>query len=135
METDDGGGRGRGAGRRRGGPDGEGALRFLGVVVVMVVVVIAEGDAMSFGPGWDAAATNGFGTIPLKLGHVPRLRCSEAVREGLDAENIALQREHRSFTALGTPVSGCCTKSGSRCAQYQAPLPLIALFRTVTSPS
>jgi hypothetical protein len=107
-----------------GGPDGEGSLRFLAVV--------AEGGAVGFSPGRDAMA---FGTTPLKLGHVPRFRCSEAVREGFDAENIALQREHCSLTALGRPVSGCCTKRGNRCAQYQAPFPLIALFRTVSSPS
>lgn len=41
----------------------------------------------------------------LKLGQVPRLRCSEAVREGLEAEKTASQREHRSLTALGSPVS------------------------------
>ena len=41
----------------------------------------------------------------LKLGHVPRLRCSEAVREGLEAEKTASQRVQRSFTALGSPVS------------------------------
>ncbi len=132
METDG------GWGGTDDGADGEGALRFLGVVVVVVEGdAVAVGGSNSFGPtSWDDT-TGGFGacTTPWKFGHVPRFRCSEAVREGFDAENIALQSEHRSFTALGTPVSGCCTKNGSRCAQYHAPLPLIALFRTATSAS
>lgn len=70
-----------------------------------------------------------------KVGQVPRLRCSEAVREGLEAEKTALQREQRSLTALGRPVSELWTRKGSRWAQYQAPFPLMALHRTVTSPS
>lgn len=43
--------------------------------------------------------------IELKFGQVPRLRCSEAVRDGFEAEKLALQREHLSLTALGSPVS------------------------------
>ena len=49
-----------------------------------------------------------------KLGQVPRLRCSEAVREGFEAEKTALQREQRSLTALGEPVSGLGSRRGSR---------------------
>lgn len=71
----------------------------------------------------------------LKLGQVPRLRCSEAVRDGFEAEKTASHKEHRSLTALGKPVSVEWTRTGSRCAQYQAPLPFIAFVRTVTSPS
>lgn len=41
----------------------------------------------------------------LKLGQVPLFRCSDAVLEGLEAEKTASQKEHRSFTALGSPVS------------------------------
>lgn len=41
----------------------------------------------------------------LKLGQVPRLRCSEAVREGFEAEKTASHKEQRSLTALGEPVS------------------------------
>lgn len=70
-----------------------------------------------------------------KLGHVPRLRCSEAVREGFEAEKTASHREQRSLTAFGRPVSLLCTSTGSRCAQYHAPFPLIAFARTVMSPS
>lgn len=43
--------------------------------------------------------------MELKLGQVPRLRCSEAVREGFEAEKMASQRQHLSLTALGSPVS------------------------------
>jgi hypothetical protein len=50
----------------------------------------------------------------LKLGQVPRLKCSEAVREGLEVEKTASQREHRSLTAFGKLVSGFCTSKGSR---------------------
>jgi hypothetical protein len=50
----------------------------------------------------------------LKFGQVPRLRCSEAVREGLEAEKTASHKEHRSLTALGKPVSVLCSKIGSR---------------------
>ena len=71
----------------------------------------------------------------LKLGQVPRLRCSEAVLEGLEAEKTASHKEHLSLTALGKPVSVLWTRMGSRCAQYQAPLPFIALVRTTSSPS
>lgn len=67
----------------------------------------------------------------VKLGHVPRLRCSEAVRDGLEAEKTELQREQRSLTALGTSESEVRTRMGSRWAQYQAPFPLMALVRTV----
>lgn len=70
-----------------------------------------------------------------KLGQVPRLRCSEAVRDGFEAENAALHRMHLSFTALGRFVSGFLIKTGSKWAQYQAPLPRIALVLTVTRPS
>lgn len=70
-----------------------------------------------------------------KLGQVPRLRCSEAVLDGFEAEKTASQREHLSFTALGKPVSELFTRIGSRWAQYHAPLPLIAFIRTMTSPS
>lgn len=71
----------------------------------------------------------------LKLGQVPRLRCSEAVRDGFEAEKTASQREQRSLTALGRPVSLLWTNMGSRWAQYQAPFPLMALVRTITRPS
>jgi hypothetical protein len=47
----------------------------------------------------------GLKTAPLKLGQVPLLRCSDAVLEGFEAENKALQRPQRNFTALATPVS------------------------------
>lgn len=46
----------------------------------------------------------GFAT-ELKLGQVPRLRCSEAVRDGFEAEKTASHKEHLSLTALGRPVS------------------------------
>uniref|UniRef100_A0A2P2KCZ0 Uncharacterized protein MANES_01G072200 n=1 Tax=Rhizophora mucronata TaxID=61149 RepID=A0A2P2KCZ0_RHIMU len=55
----------------------------------------------------------GFGS-ELKFEQVPRFRCSEAVRDGFDAENKALHKEHRSLTALGRPVSGLLTSMGSR---------------------
>jgi hypothetical protein len=71
----------------------------------------------------------------LKLGQVPLLRCSEAVLDGFEAEKEALHKQHFSFTALGRLVSGFRTIIGSRCAQYHAPFPLIALFLTVTRPS
>lgn len=71
----------------------------------------------------------------LKLGQVPRFKCSEAVLEGLEAEKTASHKEHLSLTALGRLVSGFRTRIGSRWAQYQAPLPLVALVRTVMSPS
>ena len=48
------------------------------------------------------------------LGHVPRLRCSVAVREGLEAEKTASQREHLSLTALGWLVLGLRMRMGSR---------------------
>lgn len=76
----------------------------------------------------------GFGA-EAKLGHVPRLRCSEAVLEGFEAEKTASHREHLSLTALAKPVSELWTKMGSRWIQYHAPLPLIALVRTMTKPS
>lgn len=50
----------------------------------------------------------------LKLGQVPRLRCSEAVREGFEAEKTASHKEHLSLTALGKPVSVLWTRMGSR---------------------
>lgn len=75
------------------------------------------------------------GVSTMKPGHAPRLRCSEAVREGLEAEKEASQREQRSLTALGSVVSGSVRRNGWRCAQYHAPFPLIALFLTVVSPS
>lgn len=71
----------------------------------------------------------------VKLEHVPRLKCSEAVREGLEEEKRESQREHLSFTDLGRPVSGWGTRMGSRWAQYQAPLPFMAFVRTVRRPS
>jgi hypothetical protein len=55
----------------------------------------------------------GFGT-ELKLGQVPRFRCSEAVLEGLEAEKTASHNEHRSFTAFGRPVSVLWTNIGSK---------------------
>lgn len=70
-----------------------------------------------------------------KFGQVPLLRCSEAVLDGFEAEKTASHKEHRSFTALGKPVSELFTRIGSRCAQYHAPLPLIAFVRTMTKPS
>lgn len=73
--------------------------------------------------------------LPVKLGQEPRLRCSEAVLEGFDAEKTALQSEHRILAAFGTPDS-VVVKMGSRCAQYHAPFPpLIALVRIVSSAS
>ncbi len=74
-------------------------------------------------------------TVTLKLGHVPRFKCSEAVLEGLEAEKTASHNEHLSFTALGRLVSGFLTRMGSKWVQYQAPLPLMAFVRTVTRPS
>lgn len=71
----------------------------------------------------------------VKLGQVPRFKCSEAVLEGLEAEKTASHKEHLSLTALGRLVSGLRTRRGSRWAQYQAPLPLVALVRTVMRPS
>lgn len=47
----------------------------------------------------------GLGGRELKLGQVPRLRCSEAVLEGFEAEKTASHNEHLSLTALGKPVS------------------------------
>lgn len=73
--------------------------------------------------------------MELKLGQVPLFRCSEAVLDGFDAENAASHKLHLSFTVLGWFVSGCLIKMGCRCAQYQAPLPLMAFARTVTKPS
>ena len=49
----------------------------------------------------------------LKLGHVPRFRCSEAVREGLEAEKTASHKEHRSFTAA-EPVAPVRMRMGSK---------------------
>lgn len=71
----------------------------------------------------------------LKLGQVPRFKCSAAVLDGFEAEKTASHKEHLSFTAFGSLLSGFRTRIGSRCAQYQAPLPLVALVRTVMSPS
>jgi len=88
------------------------------------VAAAAEGDMEEIGLAAE-----------LKLGHVPRFRCSEAVREGLEAEKTASHREHLSLTALGSPVSVLFSSMGSRCAQYHAPLPFIALVRTVINPS
>lgn len=76
----------------------------------------------------------GFGTEP-KFGQVPLLRCSEAVRDGFEAENAALHNMHLSLTAFGRFVSGFLIRMGSKWAQYQAPLPLMALVLTVTRPS
>lgn len=95
---------------------------------------------MRFEPGVMEEMGRGEGTEPglkpeLKLEQVPRFKCSEAVLEGFEAEKRESQREHLSFTDLGRPVSGCGTSMGSRCAQYHAPLPLMALVRTVRSPS
>lgn len=73
--------------------------------------------------------------MKLKLGQVPLFRCSEAVLDGFDAENAASHKVHLSFTVLGWFVSGFRIKMGSRCAQYQAPLPVMAFARTVTRPS
>ena len=50
----------------------------------------------------------------LKLGQVPRFKCSEAVLEGLEAEKMASHREHLSFTAFGRLVSGFLTRMGSK---------------------
>ena len=50
----------------------------------------------------------------LKLGQAPRLRCSEAVLDGFDAENAASQRVHFSFTDFGWLVSGFVIKIGSK---------------------
>lgn len=93
-------------------------------------------DEMGFGlrVGLGPEFGLGFG-LEVKLGHVPRLRCSEAVREGLEAEKRAAQRAHFSLTALGAPVSGLWTSIGSRWAQYHAPFPFTAFVRTITSPS
>jgi hypothetical protein len=94
-----------------------------------------EGAMDEMGMGEDAVELDGSGGAE-KLGQVPRLRCSDAVREGLEAENTAEQRAQRSLTALGgMPVSAAGTRTGSRCAQYQAPLPLTAFARTVRRPS
>jgi hypothetical protein len=71
----------------------------------------------------------------VKLGQEPRLRCSEAVRDGFEAEKTASQREQRSLAAFGRLVSLLRTSTGSRCAQYHAPFPLMAFARTVTSAS
>jgi len=84
------------------------------------------------GDGCEPEAQAGPGGGAAKLGQVPRLRCSEAVRDGLEAEKTAEQSAQRSLTALGgMPVSAGGMRTGSRCAQYQAPLPLTALARTV----
>lgn len=71
----------------------------------------------------------------VKLGQVPRLRCSEAVLDGFEAEKTASHKEHLSLTAFGRFVSGFLIKIGSKCAQYHAPFPFIAFVRTVTNPS
>jgi hypothetical protein len=76
----------------------------------------------------------GLGT-ELKLGQVPLFKCSEAVLEGLEAEKTASHKEHLSLTALGRLVSALRRRMGSKWVQYQAPLPLMALVRTVIRPS
>lgn len=60
-----------------------------------------------------------FGLDPIgeddeKLGQVPRFRCSEAVRDGFEAEKADPQREQRRRTEAGRPVSGHRTSVGSR---------------------
>uniref|UniRef100_A0A0A9CSR7 Uncharacterized protein n=1 Tax=Arundo donax TaxID=35708 RepID=A0A0A9CSR7_ARUDO len=81
-------------------------------------------------------ATGGAASGAAKLGQAPRLRCSEAVRDGLDAEKVAEHSAQRSLAILGgTPEPGGGTSTGSRCAQYHAPFPLTALARTCTSDS
>ncbi|KAH0465834.1 hypothetical protein IEQ34_005937 [Dendrobium chrysotoxum] len=70
-----------------------------------------------------------------KFGQVPRLRCSEAVRDGFEAEKMALHSEQRSLTALGSPESEPWTSKGSRLAQYHAPFPFNAFVRTATRAS
>ncbi|KAG6543432.1 hypothetical protein Mapa_015102 [Marchantia paleacea] len=79
---------------------GDGALLF------RTLVVVAEGFAAPPPPLVGEILEIGFGMIPLKFGHVPRFKCSDAVRDGLEAENIALHKLQRSFTALGVPDSG-----------------------------
>lgn len=63
--------------------------------------------------GDDGTDEMGFGA-EAKFGQVPRLRCSEAVRDGLEAEKTASHSEQRSLTALGRPVSELWTRIGSR---------------------
>jgi hypothetical protein len=70
-----------------------------------------------------------------KFGQVPRFRCSEAVRDGFEAEKADPQREQRKRTETGRPVSGHRASVGSRWAQYHAPFPFTALARTSVSPS
>nr|ACR36834.1 unknown [Zea mays] len=86
------------------------------------------------GGGVETGAEAASGDV--KLWQAPRLRCSEAVRDGLEAENVAAHSVQRRRAILGgCPDAGGGTSTGSRCAQYQAPLPLMALARTCTSAS
>nr|ACR35879.1 unknown [Zea mays] len=104
-----------------------------------------DGGKEEMGTTEDAAAMASGGAVETgaeaasgdaKLGQAPRLRCSEAVRDGLEAENVAAQSVQRRRANLGCcPEAGGGTSTGSRCAQYQAPLPLMALARTCTSDS
>lgn len=107
-------------------------LRFL-LPLPLLVTWTGGGDAAKEDSG-NGERECGFKTAA-KLGQVPRLRCSEAVLEGLEAEKTASHKEHLSLTAFGRLVSGCLMRIGSKCTQYQAPLPLMALVRTIIRPS
>lgn len=107
-------------------------LRFL-LPLPLLATWTGGGDAAKEDSG-SGERECGFKTAA-KLGQVPRLRCSEAVLEGLEAEKTASHREHLSLTAFGRLVSGCLTRMGSKCTQYHAPLPLTALVRTIIRPS
>lgn len=109
-------------------------LRFLlPLPLPLLVTWTGGGDAAKEDSG-NGERECGFKTAA-KLGQVPRLRCSEAVLEGLEAEKTASHKEHLSLTAFGRLVSGCLTRIGSKCTQYHAPLPLMALVRTIIRPS
>lgn len=70
------------------------------------------------------------------MGQALRLKCSVAVREGLEAEKVEAQSAQRSLAALGgAPDPGGGTSTGSRWPQYHSPLPLTALARTCINAS
>lgn len=64
---------------------------------------LPNGGRLEMGLGAEEEATAA--AVDEKLGQFPRLRCSDAVRDGFEAEKMALQSEQRSLTALGSPES------------------------------
>lgn len=94
---------------------------------------LPKGERVEMGLG--AEEDDATAAVDAKLRQVPRLRCSEAVRDGFEAEKTALHSEQRSLTAFGSPASEPWTSNGSRLAQYHAPFPFSAFARTATSAS